>query len=603
MTTSKPKRPRRAGVIAAALACAALATPALAQEAMGTAPADAPPAPPPSDSMAVNLVRLLVQQGVITQEAADTLIAQAQSEARAAAAAPAPLPAVAAGSQRIPYVPEVVRNQIRDEVKAEVLAQAQAENWAAPNQIPAWTQRIEWSGDLRVRSQYDLYDDVNTPEFIDFAAFNGDGPTDINPDTNPAGLPFLNTREDRLNRLAIRARLGMTAKLTDEVTVGVRLATGSSDSPVSTNSALGGGFSKKDFWIDRAYVTLEPVSFASVTLGRMPNPFLSTDLIYDDDLNFDGISAKGRYSPWADDALGFSVTAGLFPLDYQSTSFPSNALTKEESRDKYLLAGQLGFDWRGETMKFKAGVGYYDFDMVQGRLSQPCFLTQGNETCSSDLDIPEFQQKGNTLFLLRNIQPDPADPLNFEQPQFAGLAFEYNVLDVTAEADFSFGRHHLVLTGSYVNNLGYDEADVCRYAPLGLPVNNVVGGFATSDPTRTAIYFNPCAAPPEGVTPAVFESGQEGWMARALFGRPTASAQGEWNLFAGYKSLQSDAVLDGFTDSDFHLGGTNAEGYFVGGGYALYRNTVLQLRWLSANEIYGPPLSIDVGQIDLNIRF
>ena len=35
----------------------------------------------------------------------------------------------------------------------------------------------------------------------------------------------------------------------------------------------------------------------------------------------------------------------------------------------------------------------------------------------------------------------------------------------------------------------------------------------------------------------------------------------------------------------------------------LATNTNVQFRWFSANEVTGPPMSIDVGQIDLNMKF
>ncbi len=60
---------------------------------------------------------------------------------------------------------------------------------------------------------------------------------------------------------------------------------------------------------------------------------------------------------------------------------------------------------------------------------------------------------------------------------------------------------------------------------------------------------------------------------------------------------------DAFTDSDFHLGGTNAKGYFIGGAFAPYRNVTIGGRWLSANEIVGDPFAIDVLQLDLNVAF
>jgi hypothetical protein len=85
--------------------------------------------------------------------------------------------------------------------------------------------------------------------------------------------------------------------------------------------------------------------------------------------------------------------------------------------------------------------------------------------------------------------------------------------------------------------------------------------------------------------------------------RKELSKAGQWNVLAGYRYLESDAVLDAFTDSDFHLGGTNSKGYFIGGQYALFDGVLFGGRWMSANEIAGPPLAIDVLQVDLVAKF
>ena len=97
---------RRRGAAALALGVVSLgawafAGPALADpEAISTSPAAAvPPAasagpgsPQPSEIMVINLIRLLVKQGVITQAAADALVQQAEAEAQQARAAAAQAP-------------------------------------------------------------------------------------------------------------------------------------------------------------------------------------------------------------------------------------------------------------------------------------------------------------------------------------------------------------------------------------------------------------------------------------------------------------------------------------------------------------------------------
>ncbi|MGZ8363808.1 MAG: putative porin [Caulobacteraceae bacterium] len=587
----------RSGLCALAFAAFGLATSASAQT-------------PASDSAMVNLIRLLVQQGVLTQDKADVLMQQALTEAAqakavpvAAASDPAALPAPAPGSQRVTYVPEVVKNQLRDEIRQQVLAEVKDQRWALPEALPEWINRLEWSGDVRVRNQSDMYADINTDEFLDFAQFNANGPTDINPTTNPNGLPFLNTREDRLDNLRLRARLGLRAKVTDEVSVGVRLATGSTNSPVSTNEAFGGGLAKKDLWLDQAYVNIRPVSWATFVAGRMPNPFVSTDLVYDDDLNFDGAALRLAYHFGDDDERGFGIHAsgGGFPLQYVDNNFPSNSVFKAESRTKWLFGGQFGASWNNDVLEVRADAAYYDFHGVQGRLSEPCALVNGNQACSTDSDRPAFMQKGNTLFLLRDIIPDPANPLNYAQPQFAGLALDYKLVDLTASIDWRVTEDlHLALQGDFVKNIGYDETDLCRYAPFGLPVNNI-------EPSPLG-NVNPCGVPPAtpgapADQPATFASGDTGWMVKAAFGHSKLNHRGQWSIAGGYKYLEPDAVVDGYTDSDFHLGGTNAQGYFVSGSLVIYDNTRITARWLSANEVYGPPLQIDVGQLDLSIGF
>ena len=86
-------------------------------------------------------------------------------------------------------------------------------------------------------------------------------------------------------------------------------------------------------------------------------------------------------------------------------------------------------------------------------------------------------------------------------------------------------------------------------------------------------------------------------------GWPAPSRWGQWRVFAGYKYLESDVTLDAFNDDSFHLGGTNAKGFTLGGTVGLINNASLTARWLSANQVSGDPLAIDVLQLELNVAF
>lgn len=240
-----------------------------AQQAAPAAPAT------PSDSAMVNLVRLLTEQGVLSKEKGEALMRQAEAEAAQARAGQASaqnqvaqtqLPPPAAGTVRVPYVPETVRAQIRDELKQEVLAQAKAEGWASQGEAaPEWTRRITLSGDIRVRSQSDLFARDNSNLIFDFARINQLGPIDV---INSPVLFFLNSREDRWNQLRLRARLGINATISEGIEAGIQLATGDDNSPISTNVSLGGGLAKRDLWLQKAYFAVSPTPETKLLLGR-----------------------------------------------------------------------------------------------------------------------------------------------------------------------------------------------------------------------------------------------------------------------------------------------------------------------------------------------
>ena len=98
---------------------------------------------------------------------------------------PPPPPGGSSDEVRVPYVPEIVRRQIADEVRAEVMQQARAENWASPRTLPGWILRLTPFADFRLRYEGDFYPDGND---------------------NTGGVSKLSTPSTRERRLTPRAR-------------------------------------------------------------------------------------------------------------------------------------------------------------------------------------------------------------------------------------------------------------------------------------------------------------------------------------------------------------------------------------------------------------
>ncbi|MCS4259392.1 putative porin [Pseudomonas protegens] len=535
----------------------------------------------PSENATINLIRLLVQQGVLKQEQADGLIAQAEKEAqqaRAATAVAATGPAAAPGDVRVQYVPAIVRDQIRDQVKAEVMATAKQENWAQPNTFPDWISRISFDGDIRLRDESRFFADNNSNEIVDYAKLNDSGPYDVNKDTNSKLPPLLNTREDRDNLFRLRARLGMKAVISPEWTAGIRIGTGSDNNPVSTTQTLGGGFGKKDIWLDQGYLTWKATQDLTLTGGRIANPFYATDMLYSNDLNFDGVAAIFNHklsSNW-----GLFGTLGAFPVEYTNDTATSNGFDKNESDTKWLFGGQVGANWKiNRSNSLKGALAYYRFDDIEGQRSSPCAPWAGAPGCDTDGSRVAFMQKGNSVFLLRDITPNPATPGLTPQPQFVGLASKFDVLDLNLAWDTELPDDlRLRSQTNFIRNLAYDKGEMLKRSE-GEIVNNIN-------------------------SQGQFESGGNALMVQFTLGNALEMKKsGDWNLLAGYKYIQPDALPDGFNDSSFHLGGTNAKGYFLGGNYGIDKNIYATARYMSASEVYGPRYEVDVMQLELNTRF
>ena len=584
---------------------ASSASPVLAQVGAPSAPPAAAPAADPSTSAMVNLVRLLVQQGTITRENGDALLRQAQAEAGQARVAAGELTPPAPGAVRVPYVPQSVRNAIRDEIKAEVMKQASDEGWAAPNQkAPGWVEKVRLNADFRFRGQRDLFAKSNATDIFDYNAINNTaGGFDFFRNINSA--PFVNRTVDR-DRLRIRARLGAEFDVGPFAMVAAKLATGDDNSPISTNQSLGGGLAKRNIWLDQAYVRLTPHKNVTATLGRFPNPFASSDLVFDRDLNFDGgvIDLHTAF----DGGTSVALRGGAFPLDFGSDNYPSTDQVKQKYPSKWLFGGQAEARSEIAGVKLSAAAAFYHFRNIQGQLSAPCLFNGqtigigGNDPteCSSDGSRAFFPRYGNTLFFVRDIIVPPGDTQPASNRQYLGLSYKYSLIDLNASAGFRIGGVDALLQGNYVRNLAYKKSDACRYgsSPNGVPFTNVTGTpIPGTNPPQ--INFNPCSA----ANPATIDGGNQGFLARLTIGNAKPRKRGEWNLSGDYRYLETDAVLDSLTESDFHLGGTNAKGYSIAGSLGLMDGVWLTGRWFSANEITGRPIAIDTFQIDLNGEF
>lgn len=558
--------------------------------AVDSAPTEAEPARAPG---VVSKAEIYADAGVPLPpgEMADEAPARpARAYAPPAAEAPAE-PAVPDDVVRVTYVPEVVKQQLREEIKQDVMDQARQENWAAPRTFPEWVTRFRLFADLRIRSEgfrFPVGND-NTGSFPNFNAINTGAPFDV---TGTVFSPQYNVDQDR-NRLRLRARMGAAVDLGQNVSGGLRLATGESNSPVSQNqsfglpsSGQGGNFSKYSVWLDRGFLRYEmggkPDQDTTFSIGRFDNPFMSTTAIWADDLGFDGLAVQGKF-PVTEDITPF-FTVGAFPVFNTELNFASNQPAKFKSYDKWLYAAQLGTNIEfNKDFSAKIGLALYEFKNVEGLLSSPFTPLTAADAGDTDASRPAFAQKGNTYRPLRDIV---ANSLNgngtTNQFQYYGLATPFRVFAADARVDFNhFEPFQISLQGEYLKNQKFDPIAIAAVA-----INNR-DAPATATPT----------------VPGPFLGGSSAWLVNLTFGNMALQKRWDWNVNFGYRKIESDAVVDGFNDSDFGGGGTNVKGFTVGGNLTLSSGLWLGLKWMSASQVVGPVFKNDIFQVDLNGRF
>ena len=572
-------------------------------ENVSTAAADAAPATP-SQNVTVNLISLMVKRGLISTSDAEGLIRQAEQEAAAAKAAPtapgetaesapsgpaAAQPANSDDEVAVNYVPDVVRNQIRDDVKASVMKEARDEHWTQDSTLPDWVHRFHINGDIRVRVEGDYFPAGNddTGGFPNFNAINTGSPFDTSAISNPRLYPTFNVDQTRY-RPRIRARIGADIDLNDNFTAGIRAGTGQDDSPTTQNQTIGlanqgqgGDFSKYAVWLDRAFIRYDNNAAGhnfEISVGRFDNPFLSSSMIWADEIGFDGIAAKGSYEV-ADGVKPF-LTAGFFPVFNTDFNFASNQAAKFQSEDKWLYAAQLGVSWQvDKDFNATGAAALYYFQNVAGQLSSPFTPLSTADEGDTDDSRPSFAQNGNTYREIRDIVPTAANDFGaIDQFQYYGLATGFEDVALTGKLDYGhFDPFHLQLLGEFVDNLAFDQSSI----------NNIAVNNRGSGGTGT------------------FAGGNQGFNVRLTLGQPVLLKRWDWNVTLTYRYVESDATIDGFTDADFGgpLVGTNLQGYIISGYLALTPHISTDLRFMSADSIAGPTYHNDLFQFDINAKF
>ncbi len=262
------------------------------------------------------------------------------------------------------------KNQMKNTCKTVVAAAIATAAFAGNSQAQssdALINKLVDKGVLTVKEANDLREETDKdfnsaysvksgmPDWVNSLKFNGDLRGRYESITVEA--PNISDR----NRFRYRMRFGTVAVLKDDFEVGFRLTSsdpasgGTGGDPISGNSTFSSNGSKKFVYIEQAYGKWSPLHtdgwLGNVIIGKMENPFVTSDLMFDNDYTPEGAAATISYT--LKDMHTFKVIAGAFSLNEISA----------DANDPYYFGGQFRVDSKwSPKFQTSAGIAFYSIE-------------------------------------------------------------------------------------------------------------------------------------------------------------------------------------------------------------------------------------------------
>jgi hypothetical protein len=245
------------------------------------------------------------------------------------------------------------------------------------------------------------------------------------------------------NRERFRLRFNVTGKLSDEFSGGFSLATGTLDDPVSTNQTMTTFLNRKNFGVDKAYITYKPsrAKFLKLEAGKFAYPWYRTALTFDNDVNPEGFSETLSFD--LKSSVLKNVTFVGFQLPIYETSGPDSFIYGGQMQVKFQLAPKVRLSLYG------AGLNFRNIDVIAKNTNykSPLSPTSGGTFAPS-------LNNSNTLRIVNNVVLG-----------YANL-FAYFDAIVKLDIETKNPRFPVMMQFNYVNNVRIDTENKGYWADL-----------------------------------------------------------------------------------------------------------------------------------------
>ena len=314
--------------------------------------------------------------------------------------------ATLSGSFLLGFGANAIADSTFDLVQALVTKGVLTEEEALPllkgreNDIQLADKKVKKAAKLSVSDAIDnatLYGDIR----VRYEAREGSG---------IGGTTGVNIDENR-NRARYKVTFGVKTETGDWYTdLALAMgATGRSDNATFGKSTTAGSIDDKEtLFVKRAMIGWKATDWLTLEAGRMNNPLYTTPMVWDADLNFEGLAEKVNYKlNFAD--LFFTAAQASYQGDRKNFSIPAGGTAGSITTELFAFQGGAKYAFDDHTSA-KAALTYTTYSHnTSGTKFSPQLPTTTNATLSgtsagvNDLDLIEIPAEFNYYMNAKNI--------------------------------------------------------------------------------------------------------------------------------------------------------------------------------------------------------